>query len=56
MTKIVLHPTNPLVTRTIFIGYKDKTSLSIVRKYFISYLRQHIDKLPYKEIKSVTLF
>ncbi len=44
--KIVLRPTNPPVNRTIAIGYKDKASLPIASKYFISYLRQHIDELP----------
>lgn len=43
---IVLKPTNPPISRTIAIGYKDKESLPIASKKFIEYIIENIDKLP----------
>lgn len=43
---IVCLPIAPPVYRTLAIGYKDKGSLPIASKYFIEYLRAHIDELP----------
>jgi len=44
--KILLRKTNPLIYRTIAIGYKDIHSLPIACKRFIEYLQAHIDELP----------
>ena len=34
------------ICRSLAIAYKDKDSLPIASKYFIAYLRGHIDQLP----------
>ncbi len=39
-------PVDPPINRRLSVGYKDKNSLPIASKYFISYLREHIDELP----------
>lgn len=44
--KLKLCATNPPVSRTIAIGYKDKSSLPIAGKRFIELLRSHLDELP----------
>lgn len=55
LAELVLHRTNykikfcatePPISRTIAIGYKDKSSLSIASKRFIELLRSHLDELP----------
>lgn len=43
---IVCLPVEPPIARTIAIGYKDRNSLPIASKYFISYLMKHLDTLP----------
>lgn len=43
---IAIRPTDPPVTRTIAIGYKDWASLPIASKRFIEYLRARVDALP----------
>lgn len=43
---IAIRPTDPPVTRTISIGYKDWTSLTMASKRFIEYLRTRVDTLP----------
>lgn len=43
---IVTRPTEPLVTRTIAIGYKDKHSLPMASKRFLAYLIERIDAMP----------
>ena len=42
---IVVRPTEPLITRTLAIGYKDKNNLPIASKYFIDYLFANTDRL-----------
>lgn len=44
--RIKLRPTEPSITRTIAIGYKDKTSMPIACKRFIGLLQEHLDELP----------
>lgn len=44
--RLVLRPTEPPISRTIAIGYKDKNSLPIASKRFIAYLQNHIDMMP----------
>ncbi len=44
--RIKLRPTEPSITRTIAIGYKDKSSMPIACKRFIGLLQEHLDKLP----------
>lgn len=44
--RIVTRPIDPPITRTLAIGYKDKTSLPIASKYFIELLRAKLDQLP----------
>lgn len=44
--RIALRPTNPPISRTIAIGYKDKNLLPIAAKRFIDCLLSHTDKLP----------
>ena len=44
--KIRLCPTEPGISRTIAIGYKDKSSLPIACKRFIALLQSHLDELP----------
>ena len=44
--QIALRPTNPMVSRTIAIGYKDEASLPMASKRFINCLRTHINELP----------
>lgn len=44
--KIKLCATEPAISRTIAIGYKDKSSLPIACKKFIQLLRSHLDDLP----------
>lgn len=55
LAKLVLHLTNykirlcatePPISGTIAIGYRDKSSLPIACKRFIALLRSHLDKLP----------
>lgn len=44
--KIRLCATEPGISRTIAIGYKDRSSLPIACKRFIGLLRSHLDELP----------
>ena len=44
--RIKLCPTEPLITRTITIGYKDKFSMPVACKRFIELLQAHLDELP----------
>lgn len=44
--RIKLCETNPPISRTIAIGYKDKASLPIACKKFIELLRSHLNELP----------
>lgn len=44
--KIRLCSTEPAISRTIAIGYKDKSGLPIACKRFIELLRSHLDELP----------
>lgn len=44
--RLALRPTEPPVSRTIAIGYKDKAALPMACKRFIEYLRQRVDELP----------
>lgn len=44
--RIALRPTEPPVSRTIAIGYKDKASLSMASKRFIDHIRAHVAELP----------
>lgn len=55
LAELVLHRTNykikicatePEISRTIAIGYKDKSGLPIACKRFIERLRSHLDELP----------
>lgn len=55
MAELILHRTNyriricatdPPISRTIAIGYKDKSSLPIACKRFIELLYSHLDELP----------
>ncbi len=43
---IVIRPTEPPITRTLAIGYKDKNSLPIASKYFIEFLLNNLEMLP----------
>lgn len=43
---ITMLPTEPPITRTLAIGYKDRNSLPIASKYFIDYLISHVETLP----------
>lgn len=43
---IALLPLDPPISRTLAIGYKDKSSLPIASKYFIEFLISNIEKLP----------
>jgi DNA-binding transcriptional LysR family regulator len=42
---IAIRPTEPPITRTLAVGYKDKNSLPIASKYFIDYLLSNVDRL-----------
>lgn len=42
---ITIRPTNPAITRTLAVAYKDKNSLSIASQYFMDYLFSNINKL-----------
>lgn len=44
--RLALRPTDPPISRTVAIGYKDKTSLPMASKRFIAYLKSRIDELP----------
>lgn len=44
--KIKMRPTEPPITRTIAIGYKDQSSMPIACKRFIGLLREHLEELP----------
>ena len=44
--RIALRPTNPSISRTIAIGYKDKNSLPIASKRFMECLKERIEELP----------
>lgn len=44
--RIALRPTDPPISRTVAIGYKDKTSLPIASKRFIECLQARADMLP----------
>jgi len=44
--RIKLRPTEPSITRTIAIGYKDKSGMPIACKRFIELLQEHLDELP----------
>lgn len=43
---IVMLPAEPSITRTLAIGYKDKSSLPIASKYFIDFLLANVERLP----------
>lgn len=44
--RIALRPTEPPVSRTIAIGYKDKGSLPMASRKFIECLREHVTEMP----------
>lgn len=44
--KIRLCATEPRISRTIAIGYKDKSSMPIACKRFIELLQSHLNELP----------
>lgn len=44
--RIVLRPTDPPISRTIAIGFRDKSSLPMASKRFIEVLRTHADEFP----------
>lgn len=44
--RLALRPTQPPITRTIAIGYRDKASLPMASKRFIEYLRSKVETLP----------
>ena len=44
--RLALRPTEPPVTRTIAIGYKDRASLPMAAKRFIEHLQAHVAELP----------
>lgn len=44
--RIALRPTTPSISRTIAIGYKDRTYLPIAAKRFIECLLKHVSALP----------
>lgn len=44
--RLALRPTQPPITRTIAIGYKDRASLPMASRRFIEYLRSRVDELP----------
>lgn len=44
--RIALRPTDPFVSRTIAIGYKDKSSLPMASRRFIECLKERAEKLP----------
>lgn len=43
---IALRPTDPPISRTVAIGYKDERSLSMASKTFIEYLKKHVVDFP----------
>lgn len=44
--KLTIRPTEPSISRTIAIGYKDGASLPIASKRFIQYLQSRVGQLP----------
>ncbi|HBM4505176.1 TPA: LysR family transcriptional regulator [Listeria monocytogenes] len=42
---IAIRPTNPTITRTLAVAYKDKNSLPIASQYFIDFLFSNSDRL-----------
>lgn len=44
--RLALRPTDPPISRTIAIAYKDKASLPMASRRFIEYMRSKIDVLP----------
>lgn len=44
--RIALRKTQPPITRTIAIGYKEKASLSMASRRFIACIREHLSELP----------
>lgn len=44
--KLDARPTQPPITRSIAIGYKDKASLSVASRRFIAMLKEKVDELP----------
>lgn len=44
--RLSLRPTNPQISRTIAIGYKDRNSLSMASRRFIEHIRSHAEELP----------
>lgn len=44
--RLALRPTDPPVSRTIAIGYKEQASLPMAAKRFIALLESHVAKLP----------
>ena len=44
--RLAVRPTEPPISRTIAIGYKDKGSLSMASRRFIAMLREKVDELP----------
>lgn len=44
--RIALRPTQPPVSRTIAVGYKDKSSLPMACRRFLQCLQEHVEELP----------
>lgn len=44
--RLALRPTQPPISRTIAVGYKDKASLPMASRKFIAYLRGQVGELP----------
>lgn len=44
--QITTRPTEPPVSRTMAVGYRDWASIPIASKRFIEYMRAHVDTLP----------
>lgn len=44
--RLVLRPTEPPVSRTVAIGYRDRNSLPMASRKFIAYLQAHLAELP----------
>lgn len=44
--RITLRPTDPPISRTIAVGYRDKSSLPMAARRFINLLRAHADEFP----------
>lgn len=44
--RLALRPTDPPISRTVAIGYKDSGSLPMASRRFIAYLRSRVEELP----------